>query len=112
MESSGGGAGKQWPDYYERIEHPIALKRIKRKIQDAEYTHVDQFLADIKLMCTNAQTYNQEGSPIYVDSQMIDEKAVSMYDSLKAKKKSRLKRRAKVAAEAQEEARHSPPPYF
>jgi hypothetical protein len=48
---------REYPDYYEQIERPMDLNRIRRKIDDDKYTSLDQMSADVDLLCTNAQVY-------------------------------------------------------
>ncbi|KAJ1906630.1 hypothetical protein LPJ81_001244 [Coemansia sp. IMI 209127] len=56
---------KEYPDYYLEIRKPIALDIIKGKITRGVYTSVSSFIADIELLCSNAQTYNMPESYIY-----------------------------------------------
>ncbi|KAJ2708883.1 hypothetical protein H4R19_004524, partial [Coemansia spiralis] len=56
---------KEYPDYYVEIKKPIALDTIKGKITRGVYGTVADFVADIDLMCDNAQTYNIPDSYIY-----------------------------------------------
>ncbi|KAJ1730569.1 hypothetical protein LPJ61_002940 [Coemansia biformis] len=56
---------KEYPDYYLEIKKPIALDIIKGKITRGVYGSVADFVADIDLMCDNAQTYNIPDSYIY-----------------------------------------------
>ncbi|KAJ2761347.1 hypothetical protein IWQ56_005275, partial [Coemansia nantahalensis] len=56
---------KEYPDYYVEIKKPIALDIIKGKITRGVYGTVAEFVADIDLMCDNAQTYNIPDSYIY-----------------------------------------------
>ncbi|KAJ1961034.1 hypothetical protein GGI12_003476 [Dipsacomyces acuminosporus] len=56
---------KEYPDYYTEIKRPIALDMMKSKITRGIYKSVDDFVADIDLMCANARTYNIPDSYIY-----------------------------------------------
>ncbi|KAI9504244.1 Bromodomain-containing protein, partial [Coemansia spiralis] len=56
---------KEYPDYYVEIEQPVALDIIKGRITRGLYSSVSDFVADIDLMCSNAQTYNMPESYIY-----------------------------------------------
>ncbi|KAJ2900524.1 hypothetical protein GGI21_004754, partial [Coemansia aciculifera] len=56
---------KEYPDYYVEIKKPIALDIMKGKITRGVYKAVSDFVADIDLMCSNAQTYNMPESYIY-----------------------------------------------
>ncbi|KAJ2325960.1 hypothetical protein IWW51_002527, partial [Coemansia sp. RSA 2702] len=49
---------KEYPDYYVEIKKPVALDIIKGKITRGVYGSVAEFVADIDLMCSNAQQYN------------------------------------------------------
>lgn len=55
---------KIYPDYYTIIAQPIAMSQIKRKFGQAQYG-LNALSADIKLLWTNARTYNTEGSWVY-----------------------------------------------
>ncbi|PIA17022.1 Bromodomain-containing protein, partial [Coemansia reversa NRRL 1564] len=56
---------KEYPDYYVEIQKPIALDIIKGKITRGAYSSIAEFVADIDLMCDNAQKYNIPDSYIY-----------------------------------------------
>lgn len=43
------------PDYYEVIQRPMDLNRIKKKIQDNRYYSLADMSEDVVLVCTNAQ---------------------------------------------------------
>jgi ATP-dependent helicase STH1/SNF2 len=59
-------------DYYQIITNPIALDMIERRINSPYYKSMDEFVADFKLMCSNARTYNVEGSIVYEDADEIE----------------------------------------
>ena len=46
---------REYPDYYEQIERPMDLNRIRKKIEDDKYTSLEQMSADVDLLCVNAQ---------------------------------------------------------
>ncbi|KAJ2863174.1 hypothetical protein FB639_005313, partial [Coemansia asiatica] len=56
---------KEYPDYYVEIKQPIALDIIKGRITRNLYKSVSDFVADVYLMCDNAQQYNMPESYIY-----------------------------------------------
>ncbi|KAJ1828205.1 hypothetical protein LPJ56_001243, partial [Coemansia sp. RSA 2599] len=56
---------KEYPDYYVEIKQPIALDIIKGRITRNLYKSVSDFVADVDLMCNNAQQYNMPASYIY-----------------------------------------------
>jgi len=59
---------REYPDYYRIIASPIALSQIRKRINSHQYKTVPAFRDDVRLMFTNARTYNQEGSWVYVDA--------------------------------------------
>ncbi|KAI1698130.1 bromodomain-containing protein [Ditylenchus destructor] len=63
---------RELPDYYEVIEKPMDLNRIKKKIKDGKYGRLEDMTADVRLMCRNAQTYNEDGSDIFNDSVLLE----------------------------------------
>ncbi|QSZ34995.1 hypothetical protein DSL72_007857 [Monilinia vaccinii-corymbosi] len=68
---------KDFPDYYLIIKEPIAMKLIEKKINKREYNSLQDFKKDIDTLCTNAKTYNEDGSLIYVDAVAISEECES-----------------------------------
>ncbi|ORX66907.1 Bromodomain-containing protein, partial [Linderina pennispora] len=56
---------REYPDYYVEIKRPIALDMMKSKITKGAYRAVEDFVADIDLMCSNAQQFNMPDSYIY-----------------------------------------------
>jgi hypothetical protein len=60
-----------YPDYYQLIAQPIALKQILQKLKKFEYTHFEGIEQDFALMCHNARTYNLDTSPVYSDSEVL-----------------------------------------
>jgi hypothetical protein len=46
------------PDYPQIIKHPIDLTTIDGKLQHGEYSDVDQFVADIRLLFNNCYKFN------------------------------------------------------
>jgi ATP-dependent helicase STH1/SNF2 len=58
----------EYPDYYHIIALPIALLHICKRINPHQYKTVTTFHNNVWLMFTNVQTYNQEGSWVYVDA--------------------------------------------
>ena len=47
------------------------LSTMRQKIEDNEYTNVQDFAADFKLMCTNAMEYNQVDTIYYKASKKL-----------------------------------------
>ncbi|KAL3419469.1 rsc complex subunit [Phlyctema vagabunda] len=63
---------KLYPDYYILIKNPISMSMIQKKIKKQEYSSLNDLKEDIHLLCTNAKTYNEDGSLIYVDAVSIE----------------------------------------
>lgn len=62
---------KQYPDYYDIIEHPIDLKFIATKIQTNAYISLSEMEKDLLQMTKNACTFNEPGSQIYKDAKTL-----------------------------------------
>ncbi len=62
---------KIYPDYYAIIRRPIAIDKIKKKINSNTYTSVHDFRGDFELMFANARTYNEEGSFVWDDANAL-----------------------------------------
>jgi ATP-dependent helicase STH1/SNF2 len=61
-----------YPDYYQLIKQPIAMKQIERKINKREYQSLGEFWRDVKLLCANCRQYNEDGSVLYEDANLIE----------------------------------------
>jgi hypothetical protein len=53
------------PDYYLRVQTPIALDTIKQRLDDGYYKTFEAYLADYELMYNNAMVFNKEGSQLH-----------------------------------------------
>lgn len=53
------------PNYSRLISKPMDFETIRRSIQNDHYTSLNAFVADFKLMCENAMTYNQPETIYY-----------------------------------------------
>lgn len=62
---------RDFPDYYMIIPEPIAMEQILKKIKKDEYSSLNDMKKDIHTLCSNAKTYNEDGSLIYVDAVSI-----------------------------------------
>ncbi|KAK6197058.1 Bromodomain-containing protein [Scheffersomyces amazonensis] len=64
---------KLYPDYYQLIEHPIAISDIQKKASRGKYSDnsADEFLSDFKLLLDNAIKYNDPESWIVTSAQRI-----------------------------------------
>lgn len=63
---------KEYPDYFSFIKKPIALFQIRKKLMNDKYKDFEQFMADLHLMCSNAKSYNQEESFVYIDAVTLE----------------------------------------
>jgi len=61
-----------YPDYYELIKEPIAMKQIENKINKRQYQGLKQFRQDVALLCANCRQYNEDGSVLYNDANLIE----------------------------------------
>ena len=61
-----------YPDYYQLIKQPIAMKQIENKINKKQYQSLREFRQDIALLCSNCRQYNEDGSILYKDANMIE----------------------------------------
>jgi len=52
-------------DYPEIIKKPMDLGTVKKRLDAAKYTAADKFAADVRLVWSNAMTYNRPDSEIY-----------------------------------------------
>ncbi|KAI9818553.1 MAG: hypothetical protein M1827_000612 [Pycnora praestabilis] len=66
-----------YPDYYMVIKNPIAMDNIRRKINKEEYQNLKEFRDDVRTLCNNARTYNEDGSVLFQDANAIEAKCVS-----------------------------------
>ncbi|UYV65948.1 PBRM1, partial [Cordylochernes scorpioides] len=63
---------KDYPDYYEVITNPIDMKIIEHSIKADKYPTFEAMVQDFRLMFSNCQLYNEEGSEIYQDAVVLE----------------------------------------
>lgn len=63
---------KIFPDYYHIIKQPISFNEIKKRMKNGDYTSLEQFQADFKMMFANARIYNEEGSIVVEDANAME----------------------------------------
>ena len=56
------------PEYYEIVEKPMALNRIRAKIETGSYAGLDEFSSDARLMINNAKAFNMPDSTVFKDA--------------------------------------------
>lgn len=63
---------KLYPDYYQVIQHPIDMTTIESNIKSDRYGTLDDVVGDYRLMFSNCRKYNEEGSQIYDDANILE----------------------------------------
>uniref|UniRef100_A0A8C2XLA7 Protein polybromo-1 n=1 Tax=Cyclopterus lumpus TaxID=8103 RepID=A0A8C2XLA7_CYCLU len=63
---------KDYPDYYKVILEPMDLRNIEHNIRSDKYMTEDAMVEEIKLMFRNARHYNEEGSQVYNDADILE----------------------------------------
>ncbi|XP_034553548.1 protein polybromo-1 isoform X6 [Notolabrus celidotus] len=63
---------KDYPDYYKVILEPMDLRNIEHNIRSDKYMTEDAMVEDMKLMFRNARHYNEEGSQVYNDADVLE----------------------------------------
>ncbi|XP_072328776.1 protein polybromo-1 isoform X10 [Scyliorhinus torazame] len=63
---------KDYPDYYKVILEPIDMKILEHNIRSEKYSSEESFMDDLKLMFRNARHYNEEGSQVYNDANILE----------------------------------------
>lgn len=61
-----------YPDYYQLIANPISMEQIVKKINQKKYQSLRQFRDDVLLMCNNCRKYNEDGSILFKDANLIE----------------------------------------
>ncbi|TKR92680.1 hypothetical protein L596_007287 [Steinernema carpocapsae] len=62
---------QDFPDYYAKIKQPIDMKTIAHKIRDGMYSQWVDIERDVVLLCKNAKKFNDAGSEIYKDAEVL-----------------------------------------
>ncbi|XP_051957317.1 protein polybromo-1-like isoform X1 [Xyrauchen texanus] len=63
---------KDYSDYYKIISEPMDLRTIDHNIRSDRYPSEDSMMEDMKLMFRNARHYNEEGSRVYNDANILE----------------------------------------
>ena len=61
------------PTYPKIVKHPMDLGTIQQKLESSRYGKVQDFIADVKLVWSNAKAFNLEGSDIYEVAMLLEE---------------------------------------
>jgi chromatin structure-remodeling complex subunit RSC4 len=62
---------RQYADYFQQIQNPIALDEIKSRIESGKYPNLDAVRLDLELCFKNAKKYNMKDSPIWKDAKHL-----------------------------------------
>ncbi|XP_072181869.1 protein polybromo-1-like [Diadema setosum] len=63
---------KEYPDYYHIITEPIDMRTIEGNIRHDRYPTENFLMKDFALMFENARHYNEEGSMVYEDANLLE----------------------------------------
>lgn len=63
---------KDFPEYFNIIEKPIAMNKIKDRIERHLYPDEDSCMEDFKLMFSNCKFFNEDDSQIYQDAVILE----------------------------------------
>ncbi|KAJ3574207.1 hypothetical protein NPX13_g4436 [Xylaria arbuscula] len=63
---------RDYGDYYVLIQNPICMNQIQTKMKKEEYNSINDMRKDITLMCNNCRTYNEDGSLLYSDANVME----------------------------------------
>ncbi|XP_070193759.1 protein polybromo-1-like isoform X2 [Littorina saxatilis] len=83
---------KDYPDYYQVIVEPTDMTMIEAKIKENKYPNEQALINDFELMFNNARHYNEEGSVVYQDAEMLDRILRTKWRSMSQSRASSSKR--------------------
>ncbi|XP_049880509.1 protein polybromo-1 isoform X2 [Pectinophora gossypiella] len=63
---------KLYPEYYNVIDRPIDMITIEANIKNDRYNSIDEIVSDFRLMFSNCRQFNEEGSMIYEDANLLE----------------------------------------
>lgn len=63
-----------WKEYYAVIPSPIAFENVRGKNDKRAYKDLESFKADVQLIFKNAQHFNEDGSIVWQDSKILEQK--------------------------------------
>lgn len=70
------------PDYFEKITKPMDLSTMKAKMDRAQYTSDEEFLADMNQIFSNCKTYWKPGDPLYVSCEKLEKTFLEKYSQM------------------------------
>ncbi|XP_074501769.1 polybromo 1, like isoform X2 [Sebastes fasciatus] len=63
---------KDYPSYYKVILEPMDLKTIEHNVRNERYATEEALMDEMRLMFRNARHYNEEGSQVYNDADILE----------------------------------------
>ncbi|KAI5645637.1 bromodomain-containing protein [Phthorimaea operculella] len=63
---------KLYPEYYNVIDRPIDMITIEANIKNDRYNSIEEMVSDFRLMFANCRQFNEEGSMIYEDANLLE----------------------------------------
>lgn len=63
---------REYRDYYAIIKRPVSLEMIRKRIAGNFYTSLQEFKDDFNTVWENARTYNEEGSLVVEDANILE----------------------------------------
>src|SRR5947209_14306778 len=74
---------RQYPDYYQLIQRPTSLTDIKKQVEKGRFSTWDAFIAEMRLIWSNAKLYNDDGSQIYLFAEALEASQSPLFLSLR-----------------------------
>ncbi|KAL6995982.1 hypothetical protein U1Q18_006120 [Sarracenia purpurea var. burkii] len=71
------------PDYHEIIENPMDFGTVRKKLDEGLYSNLEEFEADVFLICSNAMQYNAPDTIYFRQARSIQELAKRDFENLK-----------------------------
>ncbi|XP_057503437.1 uncharacterized protein LOC130786977 isoform X1 [Actinidia eriantha] len=71
------------PDYHEIIDRPMDFQTVRKKLDEERYFNLDEFEADVFLVCSNAMQYNAPDTVYFRQARSIQELAKRDFENLK-----------------------------
>lgn len=87
-------------DYPEVIKKPMDLGTVTTNLESGQYSTVEKFQADVRLVWKNAMMYNQPGSEIYTTAEKLSQAFEKKMSKIKQGKKTTTSKRSTSAKEA------------
>ncbi|KAI8549066.1 hypothetical protein RHMOL_Rhmol07G0322200 [Rhododendron molle] len=71
------------PDYHEVIDHPMDFQTVRKKLDEDRYSNLEEFEADVFLICSNAMEYNASDTVYFRQARTIQEVAKRDFQNLR-----------------------------